>query len=232
MKKFIIVFTVLAFTALPYRDAKANLESVAIQRFVVLSTAAACAINIQILSIVNNQLNGNEALLLNGNVFAVFTAAIILSGLAAGDFVLFASPAFEAEAGITADVPITDQQCQDLQATDTFTFQGSQGTVVSLFGLILTGLALLTAIVFNFQTNQYGIFDLNVWFLTITTLLTFVLVGNTDGPNAEEGDGNVDSGGCSLHRSASQKDFSPWALLGLGWMISGMAFSLRRRRPV
>ena len=229
MKKFIIVLTVVAMTALPFRNVHASLESVAIQRFVVLSTVAACAINIQVLSIINNQLNGNEALLLNGNVFAFLTAAILLSGLAQGDFVLFASPAFEAEAGITADVPITDQQCADLQATDTFTFRGSQGNIVSQFGLLLTGLALLTAIVFNFDTDSYGIFDLTLFFLTITTLLTFVLVGNTNGQDAEGGGGGGDMGGCNLNQASPEKNFSPWALLGLGWLLSGAFIRLRRR---
>ncbi len=216
MKKLIIFLTILSFNLLPLRNVHADLSQVSIRRFLFLSSAAACAINIEILSTTNNQLTGNEALLLNGQVFALFTAAIIAAGLVPGDFVLFASPSFQAEAGITPDVMITDQQCQDLQVGDEFTFRGSDGaSVVSMASLAITTLPVLNALVFNFSTNEYGLFDLTQFFLGINSLTAFVVVGNQNGQPAEQAD--LDENGCALHKNYTGRSQMtlPYLLFGL-----------------
>lgn len=226
MKKLVVLFTILSFTLLPLRPAEANLSEVKIQRFVVLSTLAACAVNVQVLNIVNNQLNGTEALLLNGVILATL-AVLVASGLQNGDNILFASPSFEAEAGITADVPLTDQQCMDIQEGDELSFLGSSGTVVSQFVLVISVLAVLTAIAYIASINDYEVFALSAFFITINNLFTSVLVGNTSGEDAEAGGGQiVDSGGCALQPQNSAKGAGLW--IGLMALMGGL-FWVRRQ---
>lgn len=225
MKKLLVLFTILSLTALPFRPAEARVTDVRIQRFVVLSTLAACAVNVQILNIVNNQLNGSEALLLNGVILATL-AVLVASGLQNNDYVLFASPSFEAESGITADVPLTDQQCMDIQEGDELSFLGSDGVVVSQAILVISVLAVLTAIAYIASINDYEVFALATFFITINNLITSVLVGNTSGEDSEAGGGQiVNAGGCSLAQASSSKAPLWLAWLGLG---GGLAFFRRR----
>jgi hypothetical protein len=111
------------------RPARANADAVQIQRAVVLTTLRACAIQMAVTHIVNNQTNGSEALLLNGVKIAGIARIAALGLALQGKSFLVASPAFEAETGETADETISDDDCEKLTPGAKLEFRGSFGNM-------------------------------------------------------------------------------------------------------
>jgi len=225
MKKLIISLTIFTFLFIPLRS-YGNIEQVRIQRIVLL-TAAACAVNIQVLSIVNNQFNGSEALLF-GNLEVATLAALLLLAvtITANSFILFASPAFQALTGIEPDVPITDGDCALLQSGNEVSFTGSFGATIAAV-TILAGFVFNFAMVFLASTGDYDLFDLSLFSLILTSLLfgAYPPIGN--GPLIDEGGGGDDGGGgCAL--SNNHQGSQSWALWGF-LALGSLGWGIRRR---
>jgi MYXO-CTERM domain-containing protein len=206
------------------RPAQANVNAVVIQRAVVLSALKACAVQMMITGIVNNQTNGTEALLINGVKIAGIARLAALGVALSNKPFLVASPAFEAETGETADETISDTDCEKLTPGTTLDFRGSFGPIAGT-ATLPAGFGLNTAMLWNASGLLVDLAINSVQLLRFAAAL--ILVGN--GPLV--GAAVASSGGCAHAPPADGRGSSPAAaaLLGLGVVVA--ARTRRRRRP-
>lgn len=209
------------------RPARANADTAVIQRAVVLTTLKACAIQMVLSHVVNNQTNGSEALLLNG-VKVAGIARIVALGLALqGKPFLIASPAFEAETGETGDETISDADCEKLTPGAELTFRGSFGNTAGA-ATIPTAWAVQTAVVWTQAGLLVNLLANSVQFARYTAAL--ILLGN--GPlvaalSASSGGGG---GGCAYAPASAAAGWGATAVLGLSLAAAALVADRRRRR--
>lgn len=214
------------------RPARANVDSVVIQRAVVLTALKACAIQMVISHVVNNQTNGSEALLLNG-VKVAGIARIVALGLALqGRPFLIASPAFEAETGETGDETISDADCEKLTPDAELSFRGSFGNTAGT-ARIPASWAVQTAVVWTQAGLLVNLLANSVQLARYTAAL--ILLGN--GPlvaalAASSGGGG--GGGCAYAPASAAAGWGATAVLGLSLAAAAVLAGRRRqsRNPI
>lgn len=208
------------------RPARANADAAVIQRAVVLTALKACAIQMVLTHVVNNQTNGSEALLLNGTKVAGIARIVALGLALQGKPFLIASPAFEAETGETADETISDADCEKLPNAE-LTFRGSFGNTAATATVPATW-AVQTAVVWTQAGLLVNLLANSVQFARYTAAL--ILLGN--GPlvaalSASSGGGG---GGCAYAPASAAAGWGATAVLGLSLSAAALVAGCRRRR--
>jgi hypothetical protein len=116
-----------------------------------LGTPASCFVQVDLKTVEQNMFNGQEKLRVGADELATF-APLQSAGksIAVGKSVLFGSPAFATETGITPDISITDENCAKVAPKAAVELQGSFGPVAGSLtlpddfsALDVVGLALL-----------------------------------------------------------------------------------------
>lgn len=212
----------LLSSAVVSRSAHANTNAVVIQRAVVLTALKACAIQMVITSIVNNQTNGAEALTLDGVKIAGIAKIALLGSALANKPFLIASPAFEAETGQTADETISDESCEKLTPGKELIFKGSFGPTAGM-ATIPAGFGLNTAVLWNAAGLLVDLQVNSVQLLRYAAAL--ILVGN--GPLLGAIAASNGGGGCSyVPIAAGGSGLVALAVLGMS-LVAARA----RRQP-
>lgn len=221
MKKILVSLTIFTFLFLPLRS-YGNISEVRIQRIVLL-TAVACAVNLQVLNIVGNQFNGSETLFFGNTAVGNLLALVGIATIINDSFLLFASPSFEQSEGITADVQISDADCALMQAGSEISFVGSFGATIAAV-TILAGFIFNFAMVFLLSTNGYDIFDLALFSLLINSLVAEVIIGTGTLIN----EGFDDGGGCAIAKHDASQKSNSWMLWGF-LALGSLGWGIRRR---
>jgi hypothetical protein len=225
MKLRVVVLCVCVLAVgLSSRTAHADLNKVRFERIAVLNVVGACAIQVMIQNIVNNQTNGSEAIMANGRKIAG-VATIAALGLAlAGRSFLVASPSWKAQTGETADEEISDADCASLTPGTTLEFRGSFGTTAGSALIPLT-LAVYTA--FLWDAGDLLV-DLAVNSIQLKRLVAAVIILGT-GPLVGAIAATSGGGGCALVAGGVPAGVGGVALLAAAMLG---ASRLRRRRQV
>jgi hypothetical protein len=212
----------LMVSAAAARPARADTNKVQFQRAVVLTTLKACAIQLMITSIVNNQTNGSEAVTIDGVKIAGIARLAALGAALANKPFLVASPAFEAETGETADETISDADCEKLTPGTKLAFRGSFGNEAGS-ATIPTGFALNTAVVW---TSNNLLVNLLVNSLQLARFVAALIVLGNGPLVAEIVASSGGGGGCAYAPIAAGTE----ALAALALLAIVIASRTRRSR--
>jgi hypothetical protein len=230
MKARVVGFAVgvsLLLSVVAARPARANADAVIMQRAVVLTALKACAIQMVVSHIVNNQTNGSEALMLNGVKIAGIARIAALGLSLQGKSFLIASPAFEAETGETADETISDEDCEKLTPDAELTFRGSFGNTAGT-AKIPTAWAVQTAVIWSQGGLLVNLLANSVQLARLRAAL--IILGS--GPLVAEivaSSGGGGGGGCAYAPASAAAGWGATAVLGLSLAAALVAARTRTR---
>jgi hypothetical protein len=230
MKARVVGFAVgvsLLLSVAAARPARANADAVVFQRAVALTALKACAIQMVVSHIVNNQTNGSEALMLNGVKIAGIARIAALGLALQGKSFLIASPAFEAETGETADETISDADCEKLTPDAELTFRGSFGNTAGT-AKIPTAWAAQTAVIWSQGGLLVSLLANSVQLARLRAAL--IILGS--GPLVAEilASSGGGGGGCAYAPESAAAGWGATAVLGLSLSAAALVAGRRRRR--
>jgi hypothetical protein len=220
IRSAVLSLTVLLLLGTHARPAHANVDRMVMQRVVVMQVLSACALQMTLLSVVNNQTNGNEAVLVGGTKVAGI-AKVAAQGMALVNRpITVASPMFEAMTGTKADETISDSDCTKLVAGAKVEFRGSFGPIAGA-ATIPTGFGLNKAVLWD---SGDQLVDLTIASIQLKTYLGLLIALGT-GPlvGGTPAGGGSGGGGCSYAANGASAPAASLALIAGGLL-------LRRRR--
>ncbi len=135
MRKPVLTAVAVLATMTVATTASANVSKVDL--FVArLATPASCFVQVDLKTVEQNMFNGQEKLRVGSEDLGTF-GPLQSAGksIAVGKSVLFGSPAFATETGITPDISITDESCAKVAPKAAVELQGSFGPVAGTLTL-------------------------------------------------------------------------------------------------